>query len=144
MYELADFSFHHAFEVGLRLRDEDFEECLANGFSNPVDAIIDSVVKSDVFETVFYEGQPAGVLGFIDDGEDGCQVWLVGTDELSEHPLALMRAFREARDVILSEYSIIYNKIYAGNSAHVRWLEALGAEIHKTDDPDFLFFEISK
>ena len=144
MYELADFRLHHLFEIGSRLREEDLAECLANGYANPIEALTNSVAESDAVETVYLHGQPVGVFGIVEGEEGGCQVWLVGTSDMLDEPLAFHRASRRARDSLLASYSTLFNRVHSGNTAHLRWLAAMGAEIYYTDDPEFNYFEIEK
>lgn len=144
MHELAEFSPHHVFEIGCQLRGEDLEELFAHGFSNPFDGLYWSVNDSDDVQTIYLDGVPVGLFGYQEDGEGGCQVWAMGSDEMISEPLSFQRASKELRDQLLEQFSTLYNQVYVRNTGHLKWLESLGAVFHPSDDPDFLYFEISK
>lgn len=144
MYVLEAFELSHLIEVANGLREEDLQECFASGFVDPVEAVMVSVAQSDAVHTVFLSGHPVGIYGLVEDGYGNCQVWLVGTPYLLDEPLAFHKASVAVRDSLLSEYSSIYNKIYSGNSGHIKWLTALGASVYPTDDPQFHYFEIER
>lgn len=144
MFDMATPSTSDIFQVACQLRAEDYEECLASGFPEPVRAVAWSVEKSDESLTVFLEGEPVGVWGYRDNGDGSCVVWAVGTDRLSSKPILLHKISRALRDVLLEDYSSIRNRIYTHNKGHMRWLQSLGAVFSETEDPLFLEFEIKR
>jgi len=140
-YELAPFRDHHPFQVLPYLREEDVEEAEAGG-SFPDEALIGSVVNSDCVFTVFCEGEPVGFFGYRRVFESfSAMIWMVGTDRLTEYPKSFLARSNEVLENLLEQYDYLHNQVYKGNTTHIRWLEAMGAELEDIDD-DFYYFYI--
>lgn len=143
MYQLAPFLNHHPFQVLPFLREEDVLE--ADAEDKFVDeALIDSIESSDVVYTIFLEGEPVGFFGFLGTEDEAALIWMVGTEDLTLHPLSFCKTSAEVIEDLLDVYPMLYNKVHEGNKLHIKWLERMGAEFFPSDVPGFINFEIKR
>ena len=111
------------------LRTEDEEEVIAGGFT-PVFALQFGLDHSSPCFTGLdpTTGNPAFMAG-----TSPCEyytgfgrVWLLGTDAIARNPKRFLRHSHEIRDMLLAEYSAVYNYTYEKNTLHHNWLRWLG------------------
>lgn len=116
--------------VAAQLTDDDLEECKANygsltGLSERLKAHLSStsVVLTDAVGEVYAYG-----------GNQGDNVWFLTTRMTNRLGLKGKREFRkriiEYRDKLLEEYPVLWNYVWEGNVAHIRFLKSIGAVFH--------------
>ncbi|GHT01475.1 hypothetical protein AGMMS50276_29550 [Synergistales bacterium] len=76
----------------------------------------------------FVNGELAAIFGISGEPPSG-NIWLLGTDKITDHPLAF---YFESKRVFLGisiEFDELYNWVGVENTLTLRWLEWLGFEI---------------
>lgn len=67
-------------------------------------------------------------------GNEGDRVWFVTSELIDSLSVQSKREFRrvimEYRDTMLKTYGTIFNYVYVGNHAHIRFLKSIGAVFH--------------
>lgn len=80
------------------------------------------------------DGEPIAVLGCAPAGTllAGFGVpWLLGTDGCDSHPRVFVAAGRRIVGQWHARHGLLLNRVSAANTASIRWLRAIGFEIHK-------------
>lgn len=95
--------------------------------------------------TLDLSGFPLAIGGNVEG-----QCWFVTSDQVWRLNKDNKRKFRklilEYRDKMLSEYPVLWNYVWAGNTSHIRFLKTIGAVFHEeyTCDGQFQLFTITK
>lgn len=67
-------------------------------------------------------------------GNEGDQVWFVTSKYVwsleGKHKREFRKLIMEYRDKMLSQYRVIWNFVWVGNTNHVRFLKSIGAVFH--------------
>ncbi len=127
-------TLEHAREMAPRLRAADAAEVLAAGGFDAYAAVAKSIEASgERAWAVRFDGELACCFGLVDVGQvlDPVGViWLLGTDTLTRHPRAFVRTCREVLPFLQGEHRALVNMVDARYTAALRWLSALGFEVH--------------
>lgn len=143
MYELVPFRDHHIFQVAPFLREEDCLEATALG--KDVDATLEASIKSSTNTfTILLEGSPVGFFGYTGRDDEDALIWMVGTNRLTEHPLSFCKTARGVIVDLLRFHPRLFNSVHRGNTVHIDWLKAMGAEFYTTLHPDYVHFQITR
>ena len=110
------------------LRQADIDELKALTGLAPNIGTAFSIAFTQRGYAAFYENKdiPAAIFG-ISDG----LIWLVGTDEITKHPVTFFRATQKYFPDLVKGYDYIYNYVDARNKLHLRWLKWLGFTIEE-------------
>lgn len=106
------------------LRQADLDEIHAMTETDPAAAVSWSIASSERGYTALLDGKPCAVFG-VHDGV----IWLVGTDEITRHPVTFYRYSRRIFQKLKQGYSRLYNFVHAGNTFSLRWLRWLGFSV---------------
>jgi hypothetical protein len=116
------------------LRRPDRDEAIALGL-DPVKAVIQSAASSEILLTIDHLGSPIGLFGVVPSnmdqseyGRTGC-IWMVGTPGIERISGTFLRECRGWVDGLNLKYPILWNKVYALNTVHIRWLKWLDFKI---------------
>lgn len=114
------------------MRLADRAELSAMGFP-PFAGLEASRVASDRCWTYIPNGRPVGICGcrFLAnaDGESYGLVWLMGTPDISAHPVAALRHTKKAFPLLVEGCDISGNMVDSCNRTYVRWVQWLGYEL---------------
>jgi len=94
--------------------------------------------------TMDLNGFPLAIGGHVGD-----QVWFITSDQVWRLSRALKVRFHrlicEFRDTLLVAYDYIWNYVWVGNTAHIRFLKSIGAEFGGTTrNGQFILFVINR
>lgn len=110
--------------IAAHLRQADIDEINTLNGLPPGVAVAYSIANSEKGAAVFIDGELCAVFG-ISRGV----IWLVGTDEISRHPVAFFRTSRRIFRQLSNGYSKLENCVDARNIPYLRWLQWLGFDI---------------
>ena len=124
----------HIKHIGLNMRVWDMKECAAFGM-DPYEALISGYNRSSRCQTIMFGGVPAGIIGIspcpspsemTDVGLFPMPIiWMLGTDDLTRHPIKFMRETHAWKDQVLGVP--MQNFVHEGNIKARMFLEHLGA-----------------
>jgi hypothetical protein len=118
-----------AVELARKLRAADLQEIKANLGKDPLTVLEQGVNDSDpCYAVVNEQDRPLALFGVVPDtvDEDVGLVWLLGSDELAEHPFFVLRNSRKWVEILQRRYRVLWNHIDARNELHMRWLQWSG------------------
>ena len=106
------------------LRKADLDEIKLLSGLPPDTAVAYSVAASERGFAVFCDGELCAVFGV-----SGGVIWLVGSDTISEHPIAFYRLSRPFFLNLRKGYKRLENFVDARNFLSLRWLKWLGFNV---------------
>ena len=108
------------------LRQEDKDEIKALSGLSPETAVAFSIASSQTGYAAYYDGELTAIFGI-----SGDEIWLVGTDIITEHPVTFFRVSRKIFHELSKGYEYLHNCVDARNKLHLRWLKWLGFTIEE-------------
>ena len=119
--------------IGMNATKEAVREIHKLGESDPVEAVKQSAIWSDVCLTMLVDGVPAMIYGLMDSMLGMAKVWAIGTDDCKKVKMFMVHEGRET----VSRWSDIYGELEnwcdADYAASLRWLRLIG---FKVDSPE--------
>lgn len=135
-----------AISLSSRLRKEDLEE-IGHGTGLPAElALLYSLKVSDEASVVVLDGEPIIIFGI--NGYPG-QVgfpWMLASEKLKDVWREFTPESKAWLKRMLAKYQTLENKVWAGNTIHIRWLKWLGFQFEQeaphgiNDEPFMRFF----
>ena len=107
------------------LRQSDIDEITAFTGISPDLAVAYSIAATERGFAVFLDGRLCAVFGVAHGGI----IWLVGTDDITCHPITFYRVSRRIFNRLNSGYSHLENYVDTRNNQCLRWLKWLGFSI---------------
>jgi hypothetical protein len=120
----------------LRLADKD-EIYAARGIG-PNEALEICVVDSTKCFTVLNGNIPIAMFGYLHVNDETAQVWMLGSDELTQNKKWFVRESKGWLIDFAKQYRVIYNFIDARNELHIKWIGRMGFKIVESV-PDYGF-----
>lgn len=122
------------FRVLENLREADIKEIKALNREPVVESVLMAIRSSDLKWVAYADGEPVCLFGcalVVDTDIFGerkliGRPWLVGTDEVGRHPVALYRKSERFIDMMRHRYKRLENYVHRDNVLSVRWLRWLG------------------
>jgi hypothetical protein len=114
------------------MRQADIDEVKASGGESVLVAIADSVAVSSLCWAVDIDDSLCCMFGCAPIGgllSRSAAPWMLATDVLDKHPLALMKTCRGYLSHMYSTYPHLLNYVDARNVKSVRWLRRIGFTI---------------
>ena len=114
------------------LRPADHDEITAST-KQPVEQQIHKALnRSGPCFVATYKSEPMALFGIADlNGFSKIgSPWLVGTQDIEEHPIPFLRHSKPCFLKIAAEYDYLVNMVDARNAASIRWITWLGFTIH--------------
>lgn len=118
-----------AFALAPGLREADLREIRANLGESPAPVLARGVELSEPCYAVVREDDcPVALFGAVPDSasKNVGLVWLLGSDELVEHPFFFLRNSRRWIGRLHRRYETLWNYVDARNEVHARWLSWCG------------------
>ena len=110
-------------DAAYKLRKADLDEMMALGFTNPIQALAQSLDVSEISLVDTIDGRVGCFFGVL---PDGC-VWCVTTEEYIEnHKKRFMQLSHEVIDSWQESYETLWNHVYCENKVHIRWIKHMG------------------
>lgn len=111
------------------MRERDRLEVKAGCDQESEEAMATALVESSYARTCFYGLEPLAMFGLARLTILGrsAQAWCFGTRAIDDHPLAFARASRQALSDLLSQASVLTNRVDISDEKALRWLAFLGA-----------------
>ena len=106
------------------LRQADIDEIRSMTGLPPSAAVACSIAVSERGFTALLDGKPCAVFGV----HDGI-IWLVGTDEITHHPITFYRNSKRIFQNLKNGYARLFNFVHADNTFSLRWLRWLGFSV---------------
>lgn len=106
------------------LRQDDIKEIFAMTGLTPDWPVVWSIVQSERGFAAILDDNPVAVFG-VHNG----LIWLVGTDEISHHPVTFYRLSRKIFHNLKEGYSFLHNWVHEDNRLSLRWLKWLGFHV---------------
>lgn len=124
-----------AISLAPRLRAADIIEIDQASGRTPENALRRSVEVTDVPVAVTLDGQVELIFGVHTTSlmSRAGAPWLLGSDEVDNHPRRFLRASKEFVDVWRKDYTLLHNYVYHGHERSILWLKWLGFTLH---DPE--------
>ena len=116
------------------LRKEDLEELKALWGEKWREQTIKNIMETDFLVLVGVSDNPVVMGGIWETGEKGSGVacvWLLSTEEVKFHTVALIKNISREIKKAEKKYSIFYNFIYKSNLSAKKWLRILGFKFDK-------------
>ena len=120
----------------LRLADKD-EIYAARGIG-PNEALEICVEDSTKCFTVLNGNIPIAMFGYLYVNDDTAQVWMLGSDELTQNKKWFVRESKRWLCEFAREFKVLYNFIDARNELHIKWIGRMGFNIVESV-PDYGF-----
>ena len=133
---------HDAFIVGHKLRPADKLEILEmrGQDSSPAAAVVEGFHMSKRPMSVYCEDRPVAMFGIVPVTDKDAVIWLLGTEEIEDHPMTFLRHSKEWLERGISGYDFIYNFVHRENTLHIKWLEWLGFDfLDSHSESKFIF-----
>ena len=132
--EILEATQQHIDDLRAHIRADDRLECWAAYGMDATEAIQTSFNISTLCWAAVRAGRCLAVFGVSPaDGSWFSRTlgvpWLLGSEELSRLPLALMRVSRWCVPLMLERYDELVNYVMPGNTISLGWLKRLGATI---------------
>lgn len=110
------------------MRQADRDEVSALSGRTPARALLNSVKRSSVAETVLIDGRAEMIFGVGDVNilAGVGSPWALGTDEIERNQREFLRKSVACRDRMRARYPVLCNVVDARNRVSVRWLKWLG------------------
>ena len=106
------------------LRKADLDEIALTCDLSPSLAVSFSIAHSDKGFAAFIDDMLCAVFG-VDDGI----IWLIGTDEISNHPISFYRVSKKIFPLLCEGYDSLCNYVDTRNTLSLRWLQWLGFHV---------------
>lgn len=106
------------------LRKADLEEINAMTGLNPELAVAYSIAHTEKGFSAIYNKKIVSIFG-VSNG----LIWLVGTDEISEHPITFFKLSKKIFPELTTGYKRLENYVDERNKLSLRWLKWLGFNI---------------
>jgi hypothetical protein len=129
MIHITPASLEDAFAIAPRLRQADKDELFAvTGQTNPDIVLQDAFEMSDRVWIIKSDGEPVAIFGVVTHEQDNTVgiPWMVGTDEIAENGIAILRSSRPWISKLLTNFSHLINYVDARNELHIKWLKWCG------------------
>lgn len=134
--------------IAKEMRQSDRQEIWASHRQVPLQALLLGINRSIVCSTVEFKGKPVAMFGVVQDPLTSYRgvVWMLATNALDRMWLGFLRRSRKCIDIMLRDFSVLYNFVDARNVQSVAWLRWCGANVHEAgpygiDKMPFHYFE---
>ena len=121
---LADTPF-----LAKRLRSADKDEIYATQGIGPNEALEICVTNSTACWTVLNAEEPIAMFGYLHIDDDTAQVWMLGSDELTQNKNWFVRESKRWICEFQKKYKVLFNYIDARNELHIKWIDRMGFNI---------------
>lgn len=112
-----------------RLRSADKDEIYAARGIGPNEALEICVVDSTKCFTVLDGDTPIAMFGYLHVDDDTAQVWMLGSDELTQNKKWFVRESKRWLCEFEKQYRVLFNFIDARNELHIKWIDRMGFDI---------------
>ena len=115
--------------IATHMRAADVAECAAGGAGTPLQALCNSVERSDWTLVATYRHEPALVVGVAPIGgllSDTGSPWMLGTDLVTRHYRAFIPHGPRYIAHMQAAFSHLLNFVHAENATSIRWLKRMG------------------
>lgn len=131
--------------IAAHLCAEDVAELEASGWSDPLDAIKDSIKDCDECFVASWHGKPQCVFGVAPYPKDNALgvPWMLSTGQFTGVEREFMRVSRKWIADIEHGYGCLFNFVDSRHVRAQRWLSALGFEamkVHEFNNHQFIEF----
>ena len=101
--------------IAPKLRQADYNECLAATGKEPLGILYQSLMMGDITLTMQTpEGERVGLCGVAPSPLEGAGVvWMCATDAIMKHQMAFLRRSKAALEYLSTDYSVLYNCVDA-------------------------------
>ena len=106
------------------LRIQDIHEIHAMTDLSPALAVAYSIAHSERGYAALFDDIPCAVFGVAQG-----VIWLVGTDEITKHPVAFFRVSKKIFPKLSHGYTVLHNFVHEANTLSLRWLLWLGFHV---------------
>lgn len=115
----------HVSAVYNNLRQADRDEIEALG-KDAFTSLKQGFKESKPCYTWMYKDKPAALLGCVPYSENAAAVWMLGTDDISNHKYSFMKTCVPFHKELVRPYTLTGNMVDERNKVHVRFIEYLG------------------
>lgn len=128
--EILKATYEHAEYLQNHLRSSDVRECMIHG-ATPWRALRYPIKRRDADTfTAVHKGTPACMFGVVpvhnkSDLKHGT-IWLLGTDEIDEHPKKFLRASINMLQYFTERWDVVENVVPIDHPTTLQWLAWLG------------------
>lgn len=131
--EIVDATNDHAVDMAVNMRKADVDEVWASAMISPLSALIHSLESDGKSWTALLDGKPIAMFGVgygSDLGRTGFP-WMLGTDEIANHPIHVLRNNRRYLPKMKEGRRVLVNFVDSRNTTAIRWLKWLGFKIEE-------------
>lgn len=113
------------------LRQADTAEVLAGQGWTPLQALLRSLSVSPDPRALLFDGEPVALWGVepLNVGAGVGVAWLLGTDDLTQHPLVFWRTCKYELAALRLHWGVLFNWIDARYEPSLRWARRLGFKV---------------
>jgi len=111
-----------------RLRQADYDECLAATGREPLGVLLDGLKLGDqTYTMVAPTGVPVGMLGVAKSIiPDAGVIWLCATPDIEKYQMTFLRHSKAVLKHLQQDYLALHNCVDARNDLHIKWLKWMG------------------
>ena len=139
--DLVPVELHHIKVVAEEMRECDRLEVFRAGGICAFEALVRSVVESDVSKTVILNDRPVGVYGVVEHACSGIATmaspWCLGTDAGYSDLSNMLEMMTEVSNGWKHDYDVLWNKVDAQNEPAIEFLKRLDFTIFPPENTGF-------
>ena len=123
-------SLSDIYELLPNLRNEDLNEIYACGLT-PEISLLRGFLFSKTCYSAKFRGKTIAIFGFsdLDLNQHTGSIWLLGSNELTKHPITLVKEGKRYVKEFLKKYDVLVNAVDKRNIIHINWLKRIGMTI---------------
>ena len=120
----------HVGRIANRMREADFVECRAMGYS-PKQALREGLTASSLCLTALLDGRPEAMVGLVVTNALGGEgtPWMLGTEAIYDHPRTMLHWGPRFVAAMLDSTPALSNLVAVDNVRAIRFLRRLGFSI---------------
>ena len=125
---LRETDYDDVYFLAPRLRQADYNECLAASGREPLGVLLDGLKYGDTTLTMIAPtGVPVGILGVGKSSiKDAGSIWLSATDDIQKYQMTFLRHSKQVLRKLQQDYLVLHNYVDARNELHIKWLKWMG------------------
>jgi hypothetical protein len=112
--------------VAQDMREADKDEVEASGGFSPLEALLVSYRASEPCYAATLDDRAVALFGVSPADADVGVIWMLGTNDITDHPVTFMRWSRTVVPMLIRPYKMVCNIVDKRNTAHVEWIRRTG------------------
>lgn len=120
--------------VAQDMREADRKEVEASGGFSPREALLASYRASQPCYAATLDDRATALFGVSPVDDDIGVIWMLGTNDITDHPVTFMRWSRTVVPMLIRPYRMVCNLVDKRNTVHVKWILKMGFSLIREVD----------